>query len=309
MRPGRWASSRQARASHAQPGPERPEHGPESAHGSGFGLGTPTGPYDLAEAPNDGWPRVDLGSLVVPVRPGSTVGVSGRRTARGERETVAVVGLGQIELVLAAFAAPRSHPLWGALRARLSISSRAILAIAGLPADAAAGPVQETAGPCGPELCLLAGTGDERRLVRVLGFDGPRWLLRATLTIPLPDVPAASATSGVPAAGSLTGDLATGPGPSADVERMISEVLRQVIVLRGGRAVPSGGALPLTTVGASGEWRASVQRPDTGQHHELDDQLGRVRPNGAIVGVARERTPPEATNLGPYLTRDLYTWA
>lgn len=212
-----------------------------------------------------------------------------------------MVGLGQAELVLAAFAAPRSHPLWGALRAQLRTCPRAILAAAGLPATPPFGPVQETIGPCGPELRLITGTAGEPRLVRVFGFDGPRWLLRAVLTVPLETVP----LEAVPLE------------PSPDGERIVAEVLRGVIVLRGGRAVPSGGALALVPAESpGGKDHAHVAAPAReGQADvlhdavELDDRLGRIRPNGAIVGVARESTSRDVAERGPYLNRDLFTWS
>ncbi|MCM3925806.1 DUF3710 domain-containing protein, partial [Frankia sp. AiPs1] len=194
--------------------------------------GPSRGPYDLADAPNDRVRRLDLGSLVVPVPAG--VAVDLRADPASGRVVTVEVSAGRAAMTLTAYAAPKSQGLWEEARAELRASPvERLAALArwsepgacepGACGPGARGSVVETIGDCGAELRLTAempagagaAPGGEAWLVRVLGFDGPRWLLRAVVT--------------APAAG------------SADADVLVDEVLRGMIVLRGGRAAPRGG--------------------------------------------------------------------
>lgn len=303
------------------------------------------GPFDLDDAPSDGHRRVDLGSLAVPVPAGVTIDVLPADSASadggpaggtsGERGALAVVTAGRAVLTLAAYAAPKSHGLWDDVRAGLAASAPAVLAAAAPPG--VPGPVEEAIGDCGPELRLtiavhpvavhpVADQSDadqsgaeqplperpvaeqadagqraaEPWLVRVLGFDGPRWFLRATVAAPVE--------------------------ASDEADVLVAAVLRRVIVLRGTRAVPSGASLPLasrvdgadqqvigllglsgTEPAGDGAGRGDGPR-DALDDRALDDQLGRVRPTGAVVLDVRGHDWAALREPISGLSRNLATW-
>ena len=185
---------------------------PEGAP-AGTEPGTATGPHDVDDVPTAGTDgRIDLGSLLVAPRDGMEV----RLEVDEETQTVQSVLLAGEEgaLELRAFAAPRGGDLWGEVRP----------AIAGDFAQRG-GTASERDGRFGPELvCALTvrmpdgQTGTQPS--RIIGVNGPRWMLRATLL-------------GRPAFEDETA------GPWEDV-------VADVVVRRGGQAMPVGAELPLT---------------------------------------------------------------
>jgi hypothetical protein len=262
------------------------------------------GPYDLADAPNDRVRRLDLGSLVVPVPAG--VAVDLHADPASGRGVAVEVSAGRAAMTLAAYAAPKSQGLWEEARAELR--AWPVERLAGLVrwsgpstcGPSTCGPVEEIIGDCGAELRLTAempagvgaAAGGEAWLVRVLGFDGPRWLLRAVVTVPA--------------------------AASADADVLVDEVLRGVIVLRGGRAAPRGAALPLrrptdrdgdpAIVAGAVRRSADAGPEDAPDGDGLDGELGRIRPSGAIVldarGINREVIGAPVGGL----SRNLTTW-
>jgi Protein of unknown function (DUF3710) len=130
------------------------------------GTETVSGPYDVDAEPNDGWARLDLGSLRLPVPEGAQlqveVGSSGPVLA-----VHLVTGVGQ--LTLTAFAAPRSGGLWREVVPELLIKLRA---------DGAW--VEQTTGEWGEEIEAVT----EQGVLRFLAVDGPRWMLRGVASGP-----------------------------------------------------------------------------------------------------------------------------
>jgi hypothetical protein len=111
---------------------------------------------------------------------------------------------------LRAFAAPRSGDLWSEVRPQIA----AEVAQGG-------GTATEHEGPWGPELILRTGQrGGQQQVVRMIGVNGPRWMLRCQ----------------------LVGAGAQRPDDSAAWE----ETIRKVAVHRGAHAMPVGEALALT---------------------------------------------------------------
>lgn len=166
----------------------------------------PGGPWDVQDAPEDDVPRLDLGGLRVPTLPDVEIRLD--TDPAGAVVAVLLVS-GASALQIGAFAAPRRAGIWEDLRAELLES---------LNADSGGG--QEREGPFGPE--LLADVPGERgnQPARFVGVDGPRWFLR----------------------GVFTGPAATDPVPAEVLER----ALRDVVVTRGGDALPVRDPLPLT---------------------------------------------------------------
>ena len=118
------------------------------------------GPYDLDEAPDDGWIRLDFGSLRLPVPDGAQLQVE-VDSSGPVRAVHLMTGLGQF--TISAFAAPRSGGLWREVAPEL---------MSRLQADGAR--VGQVAGEWGEE--IEART--EQGVLHFLAVDGPRWMLR-----------------------------------------------------------------------------------------------------------------------------------
>lgn len=169
----------------------------------------PTGPWDIEDvaSPHEG--RVDFGGLLVPAVEGMEMRV---QVAESQVIEVTVI-LGQTTVTLMAFAAPRTEGIWDDVRDEL----RAEIARQG-------GIVDAGNGPFGPELRaqVPVATPDGQRgvqVMRFLGCDGPRWMLR----------------------GVITGQGAVDPRAAAGVE----QVFRQTVVSRGSQAMAPRDAIPL----------------------------------------------------------------
>lgn len=186
---------------------------PEGAPGSGSGSGAGTaGPYDADELPDDGVKRVDLGALLVAPVEGRDLRVQIDEKSGAVRSVVLAGSDGAVEL--RAYAAPRNGDLWAEVRPQIA-------------ADAArrGGTATEEDGPFGTELyCeVQVKTADGKvgsQTSRVLGFNGPRWLLRATFL----------------------------GRPARDRDALVEwqRAVANVAVRRGAQAMPVGEQLPLT---------------------------------------------------------------
>ncbi|WP_244927697.1 DUF3710 domain-containing protein [Nocardioides sp. W7] len=171
----------------------------------------PVGPFDAADLPDDGVERIDLGSLLVAPLEDRELRLQVDE-ATGAVQAVLLAGSdGAVEL--RAFAAPRNGDLWTEVRPQLA-------------ADMArrGGIATEREGEFGPELlCELQVKRADGTMAaqpsRIVGVNGDRWLLRATLM-------------GRPA---MEDSL-----PEAWVE-----TIRSVAVQRGVGAMPVGEPLPL----------------------------------------------------------------
>ncbi|MEU2347901.1 DUF3710 domain-containing protein [Modestobacter sp. NPDC049651] len=177
-----------------------------------------SGPYDATDAPDDGVPRIDLGSMRVPALGGMEL----RIDVNQQQQVVgATLVHGESLLQLSAFAAPRADGIWDAVRGELARS-----------ASGQGASLQEVEGPFGTELAGVvlapppAAPGQQptgrpvRRPARFLGVDGPRWFLR----------------------GMLSGPAAADPDAAAELE----DAFRHVVVVRGTQPMPVREQLPLT---------------------------------------------------------------
>ncbi len=172
------------------------------------------GPWDVDEL-DDEVVRVDLGALRIPGRPGMALRMELDRNTR--RVIAANVTLGQSNLQLQAFAAPRTAGLWDEIRAQI-----------GQSVQAQGGAVQETVGPFGKELLALLPVKDAegkpaRRPARFIGADGPRWFVRGVLT------------------GAAVADR--------NAARQMEEYFASIVVVRGTEARPPRELLTLTMPG------------------------------------------------------------
>ena len=188
------------------------------------------GPWDVADAPEDGQLRIDLGALRLPALPGMELRVD----VNAQQQVVgASLRYGDSLLQLSVFAAPRAAGLWDEVRAELAKG-----------AAAQGAQLVEQEGPFGRE---LAGTvllprapqpGETaptmvRRPARFLGVDGPRWFLR----------------------GMISGAAATTSEAAAPLEA----AFRGVVVVRGPQPMPARESLPLTLPAQAAEQVARQQ--------------------------------------------------
>lgn len=170
----------------------------------------PPGPHDAEDVVDDGIDRVDLGSLLIASEEGRELRLQVDE-ATGAVQSVMLAGAeGAIEL--RAFAAPRNGDLWDEVRPQIA-------------ADMAqrGGTANEREGRFGTELIcemqVQRPEGMATQPSRIIGINGSRWLLRATLL-------------GLPA---------IQPENATDWE----DLLTRVVVRRGNHALPVGEPLPL----------------------------------------------------------------
>jgi hypothetical protein len=177
-----------------------------------------SGPWDSADAPDDGVPRIDLGSIRLPALPGTDLRVE----LNAQQKVIgATLRAGDSQLQVSAFAAPRAGGIWDGVREELAKS-----------ASGQGGSLREVEGPFGTELAgtIVAAPPQQpgqaappkpvRRPARFLGVDGPRWFLR----------------------GLISGPAASSPEAAAALE----SAFRGIVVVRGSEPMPVREQLPLT---------------------------------------------------------------
>lgn len=159
------------------------------------------GPYDEEEAPEDGLVRLDLGSVLVPLPQNAQIQVEMDQT--GPLRAVHIVSA-NARYTLSAYASPRSSLLWPEISKELADQ---------LGADGAR--VRKENGEWGTELVAFVNNV----LLRFVGVDGPRWMLRA---------------------------VAAGPKEqSAQAAEELRDMVRETIVVRGIQPMPVRTPLPL----------------------------------------------------------------
>ena len=205
--------------------------------------GAGSGPWDVSE-PHQELPRVDLGSLQVPVLEGTDI-----QLVFAEQHGAWVTVRHQLsELQLQAFAAPKRSGLWDEIRGDIATE------LAGV-----GGQSEEREGPFGTELLahVPAEPGQPAaglRAVRFAGVDGPRWFLR----------------------GLFAGAAATDPAQAAPLEAVLS----QVVVVRGDAPMPPRDLLELrlpADAAAALEEQARAQQAQ--QEQEQEQNRFAVTPN------------------------------
>jgi hypothetical protein len=188
------------------------------------------GPWDVTEIDfSDGVERLDLGALRVVAPDGVDVQV------QVDENTGTVVQLtfarpdGAVQVQ--PYAAPRSGGLWDDVRSQLKSSI-----------NQGGGLVEESTGSFGTELRaqIKADGSNAMQPARFVGIEGPRWFLRAVFL-----------------------GSATKPGPTTEI---LERLVRSLVVVRGGEAMPVGAPIPLklpetATEGAEDGTTAPVTLP------------------------------------------------
>lgn len=170
--------------------------------------------------------RLDFGALWLR-------GVDGLQVQAQVAEGTGTVGVitltyGEGGLQLQAFAAPRSGGLWEEVRGKLKSS-----------VSAQGGLIEEREGEHGVELHGKVPGQGSLQPVRFVGVDGPRWFLRGLF------LGAAAQPGGIPE---------------------LESVFRDLVVIRGDEAMPSGEALPMRLPAGDGSSPATAPpepSPDT----------------------------------------------
>jgi hypothetical protein len=169
------------------------------------------GPWDASDRYPE-LPRVDLGSLLVPVTPEFQVHLTFAEN-QGAWVTIRHGGGEGGELQLQAFAAPRREAIWQEIRPEIMAEI-----------NGAGGATEEREGPFGTEVLarVPAQPGNPASgfvPVRFIGVDGPRWFLR----------------------GLFQGPSTVDQAAAAPLEALI----REVVVVRGDHPVPPRDLLEL----------------------------------------------------------------
>ncbi|MDR0365814.1 MAG: DUF3710 domain-containing protein [Bifidobacteriaceae bacterium] len=185
--------------------------------GSGLGArGAASGPKDISEAP-EGVVVADFGAIKLPVVEG--VKVSAEVSKAGGQVMSVSLNKDGSKMQLQAFAAPKTRGIWEEVRRQIIGS-----------AQKQGGSGKEVDGRFGKALALevpvtTAQGRTGKNVLRIVGADGPRWLLRGT----------------------ISGKAARDEAALAEME----ELFTQVIVDRGEVAMPPREPLPLRLPGAA----------------------------------------------------------
>ncbi|HZK05840.1 MAG TPA: DUF3710 domain-containing protein [Actinomycetaceae bacterium] len=185
-----------------------------------------SGPWDIEDEAGLG-NRVDLGALRIPKRPGMSLRLELERASRVP--VAATVTLGESTVQMQVLAAPRTMSLWDQVRPELAESVRS-----------SGGEVDEVPGEFGRELLarmpVTTPGGSGVRPMRLVGIDGPRWMIRATFT------------------GKAAFDI--------QAAKELEDVLRDAVVVRGTQARPPREVLPLTVPGQTQQDDAGAPETD-----------------------------------------------
>jgi Protein of unknown function (DUF3710) len=130
------------------------------------------GPFDADDAPDDGIPRLDFGSVRVPVPEDVQLQVEVDQS--GPVRAVHLL-TSQGQFTISAFAAPRSAQLWNEVRREI---------IGQLEAGGAR--VRDENGEWGREVVAVRPD----LVLHFIGVNGPRWLLRGVAAGPAANAPA-----------------------------------------------------------------------------------------------------------------------
>ena len=189
------------------------EVAPDDAAAGEAGAGPTGGPFDVDDLTEDDvQARLDLGALLIPPAEGVELRVQVDEATEQVQSVLLAGEEGAIEI--RAFAAPRNGDLWSEVRPRLA-------------ADFAqrGGTATEQEGRFGTEVHgrLTVQTPDGRtgtQVSRIIGVNGPRWMLRAT----------------------VLGKPAVEPETAGPWEDLIAAIA----VRRGSQAMPVGAELTVT---------------------------------------------------------------
>jgi len=200
---------------------------------------------------------LDLGSLRIPLPKTSQVQVE--MGEQGPKMVHVVTEFGRITPV--AFAAPTSAGQWAEASEQI---------VQGMTADGLTVEVEQ--GPWGPE---VVGTG-EHGMIRVIGVEGPRWMLRMTTTAP--------------------------NGKEEGMRDLAREVTARTFVYRGDDPILAGNSLPVvlpqqlvSQVQQAMEQRATQMREAQAQQPQQDTEEQAIDDTAAALRDLEDGSATETT--------------
>ena len=179
-------------------------------------VGRSGGPFDSSEVDPEtltAEDRIDMGALVITGLPGMQLRLQVDEQSGEVQAILLVLEEEGSALELRAFAAPKTSGIWSEVRQEIAAEATRM-----------GGTASETEGPFGTELVLVVPVEDPEGQIfsqtsRVIGVDGPRWLLRAT----------------------VLGRAAVEPDAAPPME----QALRNVVVVRGSEPMAPRESLAL----------------------------------------------------------------
>lgn len=162
-----------------------------------------SGPYDISQI-TDRTQYVDFGRILVPAVDPSLI-IKGELDQESQKLVAITLEVANSVLQVSVFSAASSEEVWPEVREQLATG------LAGQGAEVEPG--HSSLGPC-LEVALPANenSGQLPRHIRFVGYDGPRWFLR----------------------GSITGAAITNPVANQSIESLF----RSLVVDRGSEAMP-----------------------------------------------------------------------
>lgn len=199
------------------------------------GRGEDYGPWDINEENAPDYDEyLSLGAFYIPFVQGIQLRI---KASRADNTLLgATVTIGHSSLEMEAFAAPKTMGLWDDIRARMIEKNPS---------------VREEAGVFGAELIMPVKTPDgKEHRTRIVGVDGPRWMLRGIF-------------SGVAA-----------EDPDSTETQVLNEFFARVVVDRGEEPLAPNDLIPLSQPLTPGERREQAQQESD---ESVEDKL--KRPN------------------------------
>ena len=179
---------------------------PTGEHAVAVGGDRTAGPWDESEQYPEEM-RIDLGALLVPQRPDIRIQVQADPSSGSVSQLSLVTNTSAVQIQ--PYAAPRTAGMWDDIRSQIKSSI-----------NKSGGLVEEVDGNFGIELRAQVTAQDGKaQPARFCGIDGPRWFVRMV----------------------FLGQAARDLQAAAPLEEMI----RAMVVVRGGDAMPMGNALSL----------------------------------------------------------------
>lgn len=240
------------------------EEGREEVEGGVAAVDGTTGPFDRSAVSDDSQ-YLNLGALWLKGKPGMELRLEVNEQEQQITGVTAVLGDSAVQLQ--AFAAPKSEGVWIDIRNEI-----------GKSITDSGGTAEVRTGEFGEELLTrMPQKGPDGRTVfmpaRFIGFDGPRWFLRAV----------------------VSGRAAIDDAAAADVH----EVIRTTVIDRGDEARPPRELLALRLPDTTEEATAS-QRAEEHDEHDQTGQPGETDQSG--TGDRRRLDDLKPFERGPEIT-------
>lgn len=202
------------------------------------GRGDERGPWDVDdEDVPDYDDYLDLGSYYLPFLQGIELRVKANRAT--QQVLGSTITYGSSSLEIEAFAAPKTMGLWDDVRADLIEANKA---------------ASEVDGVFGTELSLpVVVKGGRKVLTRIVGVDGPRWMLR----------------------GIFSGKAAT--DPEHDETKALNEFFANIVVERGDDPLAPRDLIPMHPPVAPAERKAAKEASEQEGNDEKTDIPGKPK--------------------------------